>query len=134
MGADDVEVTRIVVACAAPPAPEFVTRVVTIRVIATFVEGVGGDVVGELGEVGLVCVFELGPTWVISGAVSVESTVERLFTTTVDGPAGEKEKDVGVVTMPGKDTGDCQYKAMGHRANTMLPVLFPAIVGLSNWC
>ena len=101
----------IVVGCAgAPPTADFaVTRLVTMtRVIASVVGEVGGDVVGELGKAGLDCVLEVVPTWMISGAVCVERTVEGLFTTTVDGPAEEKEKDVGVVTMGGNDTGDCQ--------------------------
>ena len=105
-----------------------------IRVIASVVGGVGGDVVGELGEVRLDCVLEVEPTWAVSGAVFVERTVEGLFTTTVDGPAGENENDVGVVTIPGKDTGDCQYTVKGRRASTVLPVLFPAIVGFRNCC
>ena len=124
-------------ACAAaPPAPDFaVTTLVMIRVMASVVGGVDGDVVGEVGKVGLDCVLDVEPTWAVSGAVLVERTVEGLFTTTVDGPAGEKENDVGVVTMAGKDTGDCQYTAIGHRANIMLPVLLPAIiVGVPNCC
>ena len=41
------------------------------------------------------------------GAVAVEKNVERLFTTTVDGSIGEKEKDVSEVLMPGIDTDFC---------------------------
>ena len=114
-----------------PPTADFAvtTLVTTIRVVASVEEEVGGDVVGEFGKIRLDCVLEVEPTWMVSGAVFVERTVEGLFTTTVDGPAGEKEKDVGVVTMGGNDTGDCQLKAKGRRADTMLPVLLPAIVG-----
>ena len=59
-------------------------------------------------EVRLVCTTGLDAGCVETGAVEVWRTVKELSEVTVDGPAGEKENDVDVVTIPGKDTIVCQ--------------------------
>ena len=68
-------------------------------------------------EGGFGCAVGVGASWVISGAVSVERTVKRLLDVTVDGPAGGKENDVGVVIMPERDTSNVstQRQVVGQR-------------------
>ena len=62
------------------------------------------ELVGEVDEVRLCCVVGVGAVWVTCGAVAVERTVKGLLDVIVDGPAEEKENEVGVVVMPGMDT------------------------------
>ena len=58
----------------------------------------------EDDEVRLVSTTGLDAGCVSTGAVEVWTTVKELSEVTVDGPVGEKENDVDVVTMPGKET------------------------------
>ena len=66
------------------------------------------DVDREDDEVRLVCTTGLDAGCVSTGAVEVWTTVKELSEVTVDGtvdgPVDEKENEVGVVTIPGKDT------------------------------
>ena len=62
------------------------------------------EVEDEDDEVRLVCPTVLDEGCVSTGAVEVWRTVKELSEVTVDGPADEKENEVDVVTIPGKDT------------------------------
>ena len=62
------------------------------------------DVDREDDELRLVGTTGVDAGWVSTGAVEVWRTVKELSEVTVDGPADEKENEVDVVRMPGKDT------------------------------